>query len=85
MDNVSLVAKDRTYMTQGGAGTRSARACLPWAMMFNAVGVRALRRTASPGCSLSTNATRFATTDTPVRDCWIFLQDEVQSRQDERE
>ncbi len=29
-------------MPQGDAGNRSARACLPWAMMFNAVGVGAL-------------------------------------------
>ncbi len=40
MDHVSLVAIASLCMTQGGAGTRSARACLPWAMLFNAVGVR---------------------------------------------
>ncbi len=39
MDHMSLVAIASLCMTQGGAGTRSARACLPWAMLFNAFGV----------------------------------------------
>ncbi len=41
MEDFSLVAFVLACLTQGGAGTRTARACLPWAMMCNAVGVRA--------------------------------------------
>ncbi len=38
MPPTSLVAFDRLFLTQGGAGTRQARVCLPWAMVFMAVG-----------------------------------------------
>ncbi len=44
MEDFSLVAFVLACLTQGGADTRSlARACLPWALVFNAVGVCAFQ------------------------------------------
>ncbi len=40
MNHFLLVAIGIADVTQGGASTRGARACLPWAMVFNAFGVR---------------------------------------------
>jgi hypothetical protein len=43
VENFSLVAVDFGCVTQGVAGTRTARPCLPWATVYNAVGVRAFK------------------------------------------
>ncbi len=51
MEDVLLVAGQVANVTQGGAGTRSARACLPWAMVCNAVGVVGLSKAKRDGGS----------------------------------
>ncbi len=45
IDHSSLVAIASLCLTQGGAGTRSARACLFWARVAKALGVGVLRVT----------------------------------------